>query len=179
MFRDGYADREYLRKYSDVPDELERHLATRTPHWASSITGLPAAKIEEIAKLYVVPEYHFYGNAGLAQARAAADRADTSRRLRTAPHRERRPCEDRQSARRDRSAREGVRWIAARRAGGRKHLAEFGFRDRRRRQRPDWRRSRAAERRRGISRQRGVGEARDSALRFHVPSISFGKVVKA
>jgi anaerobic selenocysteine-containing dehydrogenase len=59
MFRDGYADREYLRKYSDVPDELERHLTTRTPHWASGITGLPAAKIEAIAKLYGATQRSF------------------------------------------------------------------------------------------------------------------------
>ncbi len=52
MFRDGRADREYLRKYADVPDELERHLAKRTPQWAAAITGLPATQIEEIAKLY-------------------------------------------------------------------------------------------------------------------------------
>ena len=52
LFRDGHADRAYLRKYSDVPDEFERHLSTRTPHWASGITGLPAAQIEAVAGLY-------------------------------------------------------------------------------------------------------------------------------
>ena len=52
MFRDGYADREYMRRYADVPDELERHLASRTPQWASAISGLPVAQIEEFARLY-------------------------------------------------------------------------------------------------------------------------------
>ncbi len=52
LFRDGYADREYMRKYADVPAELEAHLATRTPQWAAAITGLPVAQIEHIAKLY-------------------------------------------------------------------------------------------------------------------------------
>ena len=52
MFRDGHADRTYLSKYADVPDELQRHLASRTPQWASGITGLPAAQIEAVAKLY-------------------------------------------------------------------------------------------------------------------------------
>ena len=52
MFRDGYADREYMRRYADVPEELERHLASRTPQWASAITGLPVAHIEEFARLY-------------------------------------------------------------------------------------------------------------------------------
>jgi anaerobic selenocysteine-containing dehydrogenase len=52
LFRDDYADHEYMRKYADVPTELEAHLATRTPQWAAAITGLPVAQIEQIAKLY-------------------------------------------------------------------------------------------------------------------------------
>jgi anaerobic selenocysteine-containing dehydrogenase len=51
-FRDGYADRTYLARYSDCPDALEAHLATRTPEWASAITGLSVASIEEFAALY-------------------------------------------------------------------------------------------------------------------------------
>ncbi len=51
LFRDGYADREYLEAYTDVPRELEAHLATRGPEWASAITGLPVAEIEAFAKL--------------------------------------------------------------------------------------------------------------------------------
>ena len=38
LFREGYADRDYLARYTDCPDELEAHLATRTPEWASSIS---------------------------------------------------------------------------------------------------------------------------------------------
>jgi anaerobic selenocysteine-containing dehydrogenase len=52
MFRDGHADREYMRRHADVPDELEKHLASRTPQWAAAITGLPVAQIETAAKLY-------------------------------------------------------------------------------------------------------------------------------
>jgi anaerobic selenocysteine-containing dehydrogenase len=52
LFRDGFADRAYLAKYTDVPDELERHLAARTPEWASAITGVPAAQIVDFAHLY-------------------------------------------------------------------------------------------------------------------------------
>jgi len=52
MFRDGYADRDYMRTYADVPDELERHLHTRTPQWAAAITGLPVSRIEQLAALY-------------------------------------------------------------------------------------------------------------------------------
>jgi anaerobic selenocysteine-containing dehydrogenase len=52
LFRDGYADREYMRTHADVPAELETHLATRTPQWAAAITGLPVAQIEEVAARY-------------------------------------------------------------------------------------------------------------------------------
>jgi anaerobic selenocysteine-containing dehydrogenase len=51
-FRDGHADRAYMARYADVPAELEAHVATRGPDWASAITGLPVAEIEAFAKLY-------------------------------------------------------------------------------------------------------------------------------
>lgn len=51
LFRDGYADRPYLEKYTDDPKGLEAHLKTRTPEWASTITGLSIAEIEEFAHL--------------------------------------------------------------------------------------------------------------------------------
>lgn len=50
LFRDGYADRAYMDKYTDCPDELEAHLKTRTPEWASAISGVPVAEIEAFAK---------------------------------------------------------------------------------------------------------------------------------
>ena len=52
LFAEGYADREYLAKYSDVPDRLEQHLAMRTPQWAAEITGLSVAEIVDFARLY-------------------------------------------------------------------------------------------------------------------------------
>jgi anaerobic selenocysteine-containing dehydrogenase len=51
LFRDGYADWDYLNKYTDHPRELEAHLASRDPAWAAAITGTPVATIEEFAKL--------------------------------------------------------------------------------------------------------------------------------
>jgi len=51
LFRDGKADWEYLEKYTDAPRELEDHLRTRDPQWASAITGAPAETIEEFARL--------------------------------------------------------------------------------------------------------------------------------
>ncbi|MFO1075484.1 MAG: molybdopterin-dependent oxidoreductase [Geminicoccaceae bacterium] len=52
LFREGLADRDFLARRSDVPDELERHLRTRTPEWAAAITGLSVAEIEGFARLY-------------------------------------------------------------------------------------------------------------------------------
>ncbi len=50
LFREGYADRAYLAEYTDCPDELEAHLATRTPEWASAISGVPVEEIEAFAR---------------------------------------------------------------------------------------------------------------------------------
>ena len=51
LFRDGLADRDYLERHTDDPAGLERHLATRSPEWASAITGLPVDEIEAFARL--------------------------------------------------------------------------------------------------------------------------------
>ena len=51
LFRDGKADWDYLNKYTDAPRELEAHLATRDPRWASAITGTSVETIEAFAKL--------------------------------------------------------------------------------------------------------------------------------
>jgi anaerobic selenocysteine-containing dehydrogenase len=51
LFRDGKADWDYLNKYTDAPRELEAHLRSRDPQWASAITGTPVETIEEFAKL--------------------------------------------------------------------------------------------------------------------------------
>jgi anaerobic selenocysteine-containing dehydrogenase len=51
-FRDGYADRDYMRDYTDCPDALEAHLRDRGPDWASTVTGLSVAAIENFAALY-------------------------------------------------------------------------------------------------------------------------------
>jgi anaerobic selenocysteine-containing dehydrogenase len=50
LFRDGFADRDYMARYTDCPGELEAHLATRTPEWASSICGVPVQEIEAFAR---------------------------------------------------------------------------------------------------------------------------------
>jgi len=52
LFREGLVDRAYMAKYTDDPAALEAHVATRTPEWASAITGIPVDDIEDFAQLY-------------------------------------------------------------------------------------------------------------------------------
>ena len=52
LFIDGWADRDYLEKYTDDPKGLEAHLKTRSPQWASRITGVSEEEIEELAANY-------------------------------------------------------------------------------------------------------------------------------
>src|SRR3546814_5676727 len=51
LFRDGFADRAYMAEYTDAPDQLEAHLASRTPEWAAALTGIDAAVITAFARL--------------------------------------------------------------------------------------------------------------------------------
>lgn len=60
LFRDGLADRDYLARFADAPEELEAHLATRTPEWAAAITGLSVAEIEEFATLVGTRKKSFF-----------------------------------------------------------------------------------------------------------------------
>jgi anaerobic selenocysteine-containing dehydrogenase len=52
LFAEGYADHEYMAKFTDVPERLRQHLSTRTPAWASEITGLSVDEITGFAHLY-------------------------------------------------------------------------------------------------------------------------------
>ena len=52
LFKEGYADRDYLARYADDPAGLEAHLATRGPAWAAAITGLGEDQIVDFARLY-------------------------------------------------------------------------------------------------------------------------------
>jgi anaerobic selenocysteine-containing dehydrogenase len=60
LFRDGLADRDYLASYTDCPAELEAHLKSRGPQWASAITGVPVAEIEAFAKLVGTTKRTFF-----------------------------------------------------------------------------------------------------------------------
>jgi anaerobic selenocysteine-containing dehydrogenase len=52
LFKEGFADRAYMARYTDVPERLEAHLASRDPAWAAAITGVPEAQILDFARLY-------------------------------------------------------------------------------------------------------------------------------
>ena len=52
LFAEGLADWDYLRAYTDCPDEMAAHVATRTPEWAAAITGLSVEQIVDFARLY-------------------------------------------------------------------------------------------------------------------------------
>ncbi len=52
LFAEKLVDREYMDKYTDVPDELKKHLENKTPEWAAGITGLGVEEIVEFARLY-------------------------------------------------------------------------------------------------------------------------------
>ena len=60
LFRDGLADRDYLAKYTDDPVGLEAHLQSRTPEWASAISGVPVAEIEAFARLVGTTKRTFF-----------------------------------------------------------------------------------------------------------------------
>ena len=73
LFRDGFADRAYLARYSDDPVGFEAHLRTRTPAWAEAICGVPAAEIERVAHLLGArPRTFFRVGYGFARARNGA-----------------------------------------------------------------------------------------------------------
>jgi anaerobic selenocysteine-containing dehydrogenase len=52
LFKEGFADRAYMARYTDVPEQLEAHVAARDPAWAAAITGVPEAQILDFARLY-------------------------------------------------------------------------------------------------------------------------------
>jgi anaerobic selenocysteine-containing dehydrogenase len=52
LFKEGFADRAYMAKYTDDAAALEAHVAARDPAWAADITGLAETEIVDFARLY-------------------------------------------------------------------------------------------------------------------------------
>ncbi len=52
LLSEGLADRDYLTQHTDFSEQVERHLAQRTPAWAADITGLSVEEIVTFARLY-------------------------------------------------------------------------------------------------------------------------------
>ncbi|MEP7240701.1 MAG: molybdopterin oxidoreductase family protein [Devosia sp.] len=70
LLRDGLADRDYLRDFTDFDAGVEAHLMTRTPEWAAAITGLTVAEIEAFAHLVgVTPRTYFRLGYGFTRQR--------------------------------------------------------------------------------------------------------------
>ena len=73
LFRDGKADRNFLAHYTDAPLELEQHLRSRDPQWASAITGCPVEIIEQFAALVGnTPRTYFRLGYGFSRSRNGA-----------------------------------------------------------------------------------------------------------
>lgn len=60
LFRDGFADRAYVARYTDEPQALEAHLADKTPEWGAAITGLSVEEIEAFATLIGTTKKTFF-----------------------------------------------------------------------------------------------------------------------
>ncbi len=59
LFDEGLVDREYLAGHTDFTPAFERHIATRTPAWAASITGLAVEEIVAFAREYGATKHSF------------------------------------------------------------------------------------------------------------------------
>jgi anaerobic selenocysteine-containing dehydrogenase len=73
LLRDGLADRDFMATYTDFDDAFAEHLQSRTPEWASKITGLTVEEIEAFAKLVgTTPNTYFRLGYGFTRQRNGA-----------------------------------------------------------------------------------------------------------
>ncbi len=73
LFRDGFADRDYLKEFTDCPGDLEDHVKSRGPEWAAAITGLAKADIETLARwIGETPKSFFRLGYGFTRSRNGA-----------------------------------------------------------------------------------------------------------
>lgn len=52
ILREGLANEKYIEEYTEGYEDFANSVADCTPEWAEKITGVPAAEIEEAAKLF-------------------------------------------------------------------------------------------------------------------------------
>lgn len=52
LFSEGFVDRDFLGRLTDFDAEVERHIRSRDPAWAASVTGLTEQEIVDFARLY-------------------------------------------------------------------------------------------------------------------------------
>ena len=50
MLEEGLADQDFLTRYTDFGDDVERHLRSRTPAWAAAITGVDEDTIRTLGR---------------------------------------------------------------------------------------------------------------------------------
>jgi len=73
LFKEDMADRAYLEKYAKDHQILEEHLQSKTPEWASEITGLSVDEIYEFARLVgQTPKTFFRLGYGFSRSRNGA-----------------------------------------------------------------------------------------------------------
>ncbi|MEM9030536.1 MAG: molybdopterin oxidoreductase family protein [Pseudomonadota bacterium] len=73
LFRDGYANWDYLERYTDCPRDFEVHLREKSPEWAAAITGLSVDEIETFARLVgTTPRSYFRLGYGFSRQRNGA-----------------------------------------------------------------------------------------------------------
>lgn len=73
LFRDGKANHEYLASHTARAEDLQAHLQSRTPQWASAICGVPVEQIEQLAHLIGdTPRTFFRLGYGFARQRNGA-----------------------------------------------------------------------------------------------------------
>ena len=52
LLKEGFADRDYLARFTDFGADIVGHLADKTPEWAAGVTGLSVTEIVDFARLY-------------------------------------------------------------------------------------------------------------------------------
>jgi len=73
LLAEGYADRDYLARYTDWNDTIEAHFAGCTPAWAAEVSGVPIAQIESFARLYgATPRSYIRIGYGFSRSRNGA-----------------------------------------------------------------------------------------------------------